>query len=702
MAITMQGSWTVKVKSKAAAWKQRFVISGSSNGVDGQYAGQTSTSPVSVSGANWVIRLQHEPGSGNPWIDSAERLETPTRSAGQVTFDISANDSGADTDFNDLVLTCEAAVNDFDYIVFGKVRSYSGLCFFNPCFRRIIVIDTAVRFRDLLKYKPVRAAAEALYPDRVKRVEQLAAAEETRNETEPAFRPIMFPIAAAQPPDAANVSKVTALSSHQEISFGSAAANIISKHALDLGRLKDRLTPICSVKDQPGLALRFQEYDRTAAEQAGGPYTGEGPRQNLGFAVTDSQGNYIFRFSQTAADIQGEVDEGSGIRPDLIIQAVSGLGGDLGVLSETAVYNDIPNFRRINLCFPESRLNPGPAACQGGRAIQAIGNISILSTAITQLDGLGRVTSSGLVPITKGAWYDSLHVYACFFEHPSVEHYTIENRRGSGSWEYVTETYKHEFIPQLANPLHPAHKVGPFDFALSGGAIVPAYKNIEGDGNWVATHRLRKIILNSHIYAPVSNPGSVQFRIRGYNAAGTFVPGAADQITLFIDNRAVSGDVDDVSMGSIAPGECALFDLPTPNEPLTMRFRAIHLGGFVQEYSIAVKRGSNTPVAVTGDIPLSITYNQSVHGASFQGTLHPSAGSPDADGYVEATLTPVGSWLPPGKSFCAFSFEVHGRTRATNGFGVRSGGLLDKELVGISMDLCPPCECEEGADDTDG
>ncbi len=430
----------------------------------------------------------------------------------------------------------------------------------------------------LVKYKPVRAAAEALYPDRVKQAEKLAAAEEAGSEIEPAFRPMMLPITGAQPRATANDSKATTVSSNQQVAFGSAAADIISKHALDLGRLRDRLTPICTVNDQPGLALRFQEYDRTAAEQVGGPYTGEGPRQNLGFAVTDSQGNYIFRFSQSVSDIQGEVDEGSGIRPDLIIQAVSGLGGDLGVLCETAVYNDIPNFRRINLCFPNNCLNPGPAACQGGRAIQAIGNISILSTATTQLDGLGRVTSSGLVSITKGAWFGSLYMYACFLEHPSVEYYTIEHRRGFGAWTYVAETYKHEFIPQLANPNHPAHKVGPFDFTLSGGPVVPAYKNIEADGNWVATHRLRKIILNSHIYASISNPGSVQFRIRGYDVSGSFVSGASDHITLFIDNRAVTGDVDDVSMGATSPGECALFDLPTPNEPLTMRFRAIHLG----------------------------------------------------------------------------------------------------------------------------
>ena len=38
MAITMQGSWTVSVKSKSAAFNQRFVISGATSG-NGVHAG---------------------------------------------------------------------------------------------------------------------------------------------------------------------------------------------------------------------------------------------------------------------------------------------------------------------------------------------------------------------------------------------------------------------------------------------------------------------------------------------------------------------------------------------------------------------------------------------------------------------------------------------------------------------------------------
>ena len=47
MAITMQGNWTVSVKSKDAAFPQRFLISGAVSG-NGTYDGKTSTPPVFV------------------------------------------------------------------------------------------------------------------------------------------------------------------------------------------------------------------------------------------------------------------------------------------------------------------------------------------------------------------------------------------------------------------------------------------------------------------------------------------------------------------------------------------------------------------------------------------------------------------------------------------------------------------------------
>src|SRR6185503_14748520 len=103
----------------------------------------------------------------------------------------------------------------------------------------------------------------------------------------------------------------------------------------------------------PGILLRFNEYDRTATERAGGPYAGTGNREDLGVAATDEQGNYLFRFSRSLADFASESADlavgelpSDAIRPDVIVQVL----GTGGVQYESAPYFDIPNLRRIDLC----------------------------------------------------------------------------------------------------------------------------------------------------------------------------------------------------------------------------------------------------------------------------------------------------------------------------------------------------------------
>ena len=299
-------------------------------------------------------------------------------------------------------------------------------------------------------------------------------------------------------------------------------------------RLRDRLKWYCSVKDQAGLLLRFHEYDRTGAELAGGAYSGAGEREMLGLAVTDEVGNYIFRFSRDLADVVDELDDQvvggpdlvTQLQPDMLVQVMGG-AAESDVLFETGLHANIPNLRRINLCIPEHLLNPGPA-CQGGRAIQAIGNIWTISGVGNTFDADGRITATNVngPKITKGAWRGRLDMFACFLAHPEVTHYTLRYRRPSGGWSYVQEELRHVYIPQIGNPTSSQHKVGPFDRALSGGDIVPAYKNIESDTEWIATHRLRKGQLNSAIYAPNSNPGTIIFRIDGYKeVSGNLVKG---------------------------------------------------------------------------------------------------------------------------------------------------------------------------------
>ena len=168
----------------------------------------------------------------------------------------------------------------------------------------------------------------------------------------------------------------------------------------------------------------------------------------LGLAVTDEQGNYIFRFTQTLAEIAAEASDivagGSSLaiqpRPDLIVQAIS--GGTAGVLYESALYPDVPNLKRIDICVPFDILNPGPTACQGGRAIQSIGNVWTIPGVGNTLDADGRITATDPTGpiITRGAWVGRLDLFACFLD-LDVAYYTIRFRRPGGGWAFVQELY---------------------------------------------------------------------------------------------------------------------------------------------------------------------------------------------------------------------------------------------------------------------
>ncbi len=716
MAITMQGNWTVSVKSKTAAFQQRFVIQGSDS-ADGVYAGDVSTPPVHVTGAQWTIAIEHLPtGKGATWKPSAERLGTPSAMGGQIVFDILSNDTGADQDYDDLVLTCSMAQSSTDYVVYGRVRSYAGLCRANPCFPFYFVIDTPLQLAELLKYPTLRETLEQLYGDRIQQFEKRVPFPPIPEPDPPPFRPMMVPLRSA-PPDEASAGQAvpeTAVAARSSrLPLGTAVFNNELSYVRDFTRFKDTFKFYCEVKNQPGLLLRFVEYDRTEDELAGGPYTGTGDRQTLGLTVTDEQGNYLFRFTQTLTDIAAETEDivsggaplATQLRPDLLVQVISGTGGTAGVLFETGLFSDIPNFKRINLCLPESVINPGPTACQGGRAIQSIGNIWVITGLGNTLDAQGRITATNSLgpQITRGAWAGRLHVFACFTDaKPAVAYYTIRFRRPGGGWAFVQEYHEHPKISDIgSSPDYTGTKVGPFTtvpLKVDGGPpqTVPYYLNIESDPGWVLTHRTLKVRLSSSyyenlLYLPEQDPRTVEFWIEGYDSTGKKVPGADDKIKLYLDNRPITGDIASIAMGGVAPGECGLFDLPTPNATLTVRFRVHQPGGFVNSYSLSVLRGSATPVAVQDVVappqPLSLAYHEPTHGNTFFGTAN--AVSPDLDNYVVAELQAVaGAWLPGGKNFCAFAFEIHASPRTTNGYGVFGGYRLDTELIGISYN--PP------------
>jgi len=182
MIISMQGNWTVRVTSKDAAFPQRFVVSGATTG-NGTHAGTVGAS-VAVTGAQWSIAIQHDPGSGFQLSDT--KITFPRRSGGNYVFDIQSNDVGADQDFNDLVLTCSTPATINDFIVYGNVTLYSGRCIFNPCRRGPFVIETAAALRDALKNPRLKDVITRLYPERVP-------GPIDPNPPDPPFKPVVHP-----------------------------------------------------------------------------------------------------------------------------------------------------------------------------------------------------------------------------------------------------------------------------------------------------------------------------------------------------------------------------------------------------------------------------------------------------------------------------------------------------------------------------
>jgi len=138
---------------------------------------------------------------------------------------------------------------------------------------------------------------------------------------------------------------------------------------------------------EPGvnITLKFSEYDRTAAELAGSAYTGTGDRLQLGHAISDMNGNYIFRFSQSFSELVNEIDNdiptGEDVavqaRPDIIVSVADSLHPS-AILHETAPYFNVPQMRRIDICLPKEKINPS-SLCFNGNLIGSLVMATLLA-----------------------------------------------------------------------------------------------------------------------------------------------------------------------------------------------------------------------------------------------------------------------------------------------------------------------------------
>jgi hypothetical protein len=726
MTTGLQGSWTVSVAAKNAAWAQRFRVDGTTNGADGVYTGATSTPAVFATGSQWGVTVEHNPSGPVSWTPSRQRLANPRVSGGQFLFDIQTDDGGgSDEDFNDLILTCAMPLSATDWVVYGKVQTYSGFCRFNPCYPfPYIVIDTRLQLERLVAYEPIRKIIEKLYPDVVDQIVRRP----IPLPDPPPFRPLLIPTGlqdepgirvtgrtVLEPAGPTTKGRATAKAAAAATAAGAAAADVAEQATLSLhtsfsktiglsasdllvlGGLKGPIFPACDVEPVSETLLRFLEYDRTPSELAGGAYTGTGNRETLGQTATDEFGNYVFRFARTVGQIIAEAaDIGAGelpavaALPDVIVQIMQSLPA--GVAFETAPYYDIPNIKRIDLCIPESELDDLEQPCQSGRAIQTLGNIAIVPNPDSLIHADGTVSNTGAVAgpeVHHAAWVGGIYIYGCFEGTSTpVKHYTWEYRReGEPDWNFINEPYS--YLKQQPDATWLDTPVGAFDTSLRVNlptdpkVVVPAYQNIETDPAFLISQRHRKLILTTSLYQ--AGFGAVNFRMRGYDASGEKVPGAVDTVKLLIDQLFSTGDVDYVALsGGGDPGECALIELPTVGSALVIRYRVRDPQGFLASYGLSVYRGSNSLVALTS--PISGAYTNA---APFRYHGTPDEGG-DLDGYVEVAMTPAnGDWLD-GNVFCAFDFELSSADRVTDGQGTPGSRILWRELVGLSHTPPPP------------
>lgn len=708
MLLSMQGNWTVSVKSKSAAYPQQFVITGATSG-NGAHSGYVGAPSVYVTGSQWTISIQSDPGTG--WKGSDMRVKFPTVSAGNYSFDIESNDVGPDTDFNDLVLTCSTPVTSTDFIVYGHVSDYYGNCLYNPCWRDWIVIDSEVVFQQALKNPTIYQAIKELYPERIP-------IKVNPNPPDPApFKTMMIPVLGNQPMPLKTASVFTrSIAANTKSSRAAAETtdqvtflkNVVAqptpvatleKYNYDrvaLGSIIDKPYFICVREDVTNQTLRFYEYDRTVSELAGGPYTGDGDKLDLGTTITDVNGNYVFRFTQTPSELVNEILHDVAatenplvqMNPDVIVGIPDISGHDV---YESGVYFNVPNLKRIDICLPKSVIKPA-RLCTTDNLITGVGLIPVVGpqntgwSAVVRDDGYtkyridGQITNTGGLitapKITCGCWNGILDLWGCLGNEDAY-YYTIRSRQGSGSWNFVTDEFH---CPRISVPdtTSPLNKVGPFyNVALTvpgfGTGNVAHYTNIQrqhdlGLVDWMSPYYLVLVELNSYLYAT----GPVDFRIDAYDKNGNQI--TSDLITLYIDNTAVDYAINDANFTTTVNSDCVLYALTDAEIsqpiPLNVLFKANQANGFLQYYNLYMGKGKYNSAFGTTSNPAgaaSQTYNGTYPTCSaFRGTVDILGA--DVNGWSSLQLTPTGPWLNPDQNFCTFTVDLSVQKRGTNGY----------------------------------
>ena len=739
MPISMQGTWFVQVKSKYASYDQRFVISGATNG-NGVYNGVTTTPEISVSGDSWNISIQNNPGSG--YLNSAMKLQYPQVISGEYRFDLLSNDSGGDEDFNDLILTFRTPVTDQDYIVYGNISYYKG-CYLNPCFR-IIVIDTWLKLKEVVVNPIMLKAVKKYYPSLVDELILNPQPGPPSRPFNPIMVPFGGPaipekeelLTISEPSEISiaaikkeqkeastyqfNTLKKSITRVAKESRSITEVANSDRKLFTEAASIYDRFRLFCETGPIPFALMKFEEYDRSSSELSGGSFTGDGVRESLGEANADFLGNYIYRFKRGTSDIIGEtafdlaVGENAFIqsKPDLIVKLMDQFEVS-DALFETAPHWNIPFLKQLNICIPKEKSGLIPQACTGQHIIQGVGNIALAAESggtrvgfNNYLNNIGIITANdSLAPGVKcAAWHGNLKLRGCL-KNPQIKYYTIEYRKGYGPWMPFNQDLR---LPRIIG----SNNVSSLVNRTFGPAATPidGFLNVETDsGLWLEAFQNIK----AHIRTSAFENGWYRFRIQGYKANGSKFTGALEEIDLYLQKNTVIAHIDpNVTMGGATLGNCALFTLPVDGSgqtiedaPMTVRFKVEHNPdgspfGFMNTYALSISKGAtggfnlNVPVVDANFVGLGIMDNVVNRGRNykhldnlncnirFQGTVNEVTA--DASGYYSVIVQPAsGGWLENDQNFCAYSINLNGTLRLTDGASGYDDYHATRILIGI-------------------
>ena len=724
MPIQMHGSWTVSVKSKeSGSTPQQFIIAGAATG-NGAYVGDTSTPPVHVTGPAWSIDVQHNPGLG--FVESFTEITFPVNNGVHYSFDVECNDDDADPVFDDVILICTTPVTQNDFVLFGNVNWYSG-CYFRTCNPGLsLVIDSDLALQAALLRPALRNVIQTLYPESVY-------PKPVGPQPDPGpFRPFLLPIEdnPIVPQQQINVFADTAAIAETDRAEAASTApanqiatfnvpstrNTVSLRAVDVANI---VNPVfaCQSGALADYLLRFQDYTPTAAEAAGGPYTGTGARTTLGVTTTDRNGNYIFRFTVPCERFFYRFPLHITIPfprcyvplPNIIVQVLDGTAPS-GVLYETTPFFNTPEYAQINVCVPRGVVTL-PPACTTGQIIQSIGNITVgpppgpsagapRTTSNTSLDTNGIITSSSSLgpQVSCAAWAGSLYFYACL-DNPDIVSYTIRFGLPTDpdtAYQFVTEDYSPYLV--VPAPVYLAQQsVGPTPRTLETEPLVfssvPSYLNAETDTTrpWLERWKVLKMVLTSSIYQlALGGVGSIVFRIQGYDGGGNQL--ADERITLYIDNNSVDQFLDPnlaliTTGGPVLQSNCALFTLPPgqPAAPIQISFRANQNEGFMASYTLYMDKGSTGNFAIQSITPGS-PISDSRSCSNFHGTSDEPGYGATVAGELTAEVVPqTGNWLDPGQVFCAFSFNLTSSVWITDGQSIFGPYTSTPDLIGIQQ-----------------